>query len=71
MFDLRGASGTKRSWRRRVVRGSSLQVRFPPVCIAVRVRSREPGSRLANCRLAVDERHIWIFQILFVIFLWL
>ena len=58
MFDLRGASGTKRSWRRRVVRGSSLQVRFPPVCIAVRVRSREPGSRLANCRL--DERHKYI-----------
>ena len=40
---------------------------FPPVCIAVRFRSREPGSRPANCRLAVDERHIWIYQILFVI----
>ena len=60
LSDVRGASGTKRSWRRRVVRGSSLQVSFPPVCITVRVRSREPGSRPANCRLAVGERHIYI-----------
>ena len=62
LSDVRGASGTKskRSWRRRVVRGSSLQVRFPPVCIAVRVRSREPASRPANCRLAVDMRGAYI-----------
>ena len=33
---------------------------FSPVCITVRVRSREPGSRPANCRVAVGERHIYI-----------